>query len=214
MTFMSTNIFDFSFKNWHTLNLTINWMVIIVIIIISFAVSIFWKKLMKFSINNSIQIDEVVLGIGNSSLKLKYNKKDQEIAYKLWVELSTRKIGLEFEQDYDVITEVYNSWYNFFEIARELMKEIPCEKFDSSYNLVQLTWDVLNDGLRPHLTHWQAMFRKWYEVNCKSGRYKESPPQEIQRDFPKYEELVKDLINTNQHMIEYKKMMKEIAFKK
>lgn len=61
--------------------------------------------------------DEIILGIGrNSSVKLKYNRKDQEVAYKLWVELSTRKIGLPFDQENDVITEVYNSWYDFLRL--------------------------------------------------------------------------------------------------
>lgn len=106
------------------------------------------------------------MGIGDSSVKLTYNKKDQAIAYKLWVELSTRKIGLMFDKEYDVITEVYNSWYEFFKIARELLKDIPASRLPYSNDLIVLTEKVLNKGLRPHLTTWQAKYRKWYEKNC------------------------------------------------
>ena len=52
------------------------------------------KKCANIAKKHSITINEVNLGIGDTSVKLVYNKKDQEIAYKLWVELSTRKIGL------------------------------------------------------------------------------------------------------------------------
>ena len=39
-------------------------------------------------------------------------------------------------------------------------------------------------------------------------------PQEIQKGYPEYEELLKDLLETNEKMIEYKKLMKKIAFDK
>ena len=109
------------------------------------------KKCANIAKKHSITIDEVNLGIGDTSVKLVYNKKDQEIAYKLWVELSTRKIGLPFDQENDVISEVYNSWYDFFKIARELLKEIPVSRLPYSNDLIKLTEKVLNTGLRPHL---------------------------------------------------------------
>ncbi len=152
------------------------------------------------------------MGIGDSSLTLKYNSKDQEIAYKLWVELNTRKIGLAFEPENDVIEEVYNSWYSFFGIARNLMKEIPINKVKNGSDLVELTGDVLNKGLRPHLTKWQAKFRKWYEENRQLEEYQGKTPQEIQRCYPLYDELEKDLLETNRHMIEYKTVLRQIAY--
>ena len=152
--------------------------------------------------SNQIEVSEVNLGIGQNTIKFKYNRKDQEIAYKIWVELNTRKIGLEFERDYDVIVEVYNSWYSFFGIARELLKEMPCEI---------LTIQVLNIGLRPHLTQWQAKFRKWYDIECENN--KNLSPQEIQKKYPEYDLLLTDLIKTNENMIYYRNLMKEIAFK-
>ena len=66
-------------------------------------------------------------------------KKDQEIAYKIWVELSTRKIGIPFEKEYDIIIEIYDSWYEFFKITRDLLKEIPVNKISHSNELILLT---------------------------------------------------------------------------
>ncbi len=206
------DIIRFSVDKWYLFSIKINWIIIAIIMLGVYGVVKLWKGILKYSIKQSVSIDRVVLGIGTNSVTLKYNKKDQEIAYKLWVELNTRKIGLKYDEQFDVIDEVYNSWYAFFGIARELLKDIPVEKLDSSDNLVELTGDVLNKGLRPHLTKWQAKYRKWYENNKESEEYKTLTPQEIQRKYPLYEELVKELKETNCRMIEYKKVMKKIAY--
>ena len=206
------NIFDFSFDNWYTLVLKLNWLAVILIILAIFVIVYLWNKCIKYTVKKSLMVDEVLLGIGNSQVKLKYNKKDQEIAYKLWVELSTRKIGLDFDSENDVIFEVYDSWYDFFTTARGLMEEIPAERLKYSSELIELTEAVLNKGLRPHLTIWQAKFRKWYNENIDNNVGK--TPQQIQELYPYYEELKTDLIDTNKRMIEYKNLMARIAFEK
>src|SRR5664280_871386 len=86
------------------------------------------------------------------------------IAFQLWVEMTTRKLGLPIDPAQDLITECYDSWYAFFKSARELIKAIPLHKDPRSpelRRLVQLSQAVLNDGLRPHLQRWQARFRRW-----------------------------------------------------
>lgn len=203
-------IFGLEFENWNVVLLRLNWFAIILLFVIIFVISWIYSVVNNCINKKSITIDEITLGIGDSSAKLTYNKKDQEIAYKLWVELSTRKIGLMFDKEHDVITEVYNSWYEFFKIARELLKDIPANRLPYSNDLIELTEKVLNQGLRPHLTTWQAKYRKWYEKELDNNT--EDTPQELQRKYPHYDELVNDLINTNMRMIEYKKLMKKIAF--
>lgn len=203
-------IFGVEFESWNTILLRLNWFAIVLSLVIIFVVSWIYSAVNQHINKKSITIDEINLGIGDSSVKLTYNKKDQEIAYKLWVELSTRKIGLLFDKEHDVITEVYNSWYEFFKIARELLKDIPASRLPYSNDLIELTEKVLNKGLRPHLTTWQAKYRKWYEKELDSNT--EDSPQELQRKYPHYDELVDDLIKTNKRMIEYKNLMKKIAF--
>lgn len=201
-------IFGVEFESWNTILLRLNWFAIALAIV---AVIALVRVLKHFINKKSITIDEINLGIGDSSVKLTYNQKDQEIAYKLWVELSTRKIGLMFDKDHDVITEVYNSWYEFFKIARELLKEIPVSRLPYSNDLIELTEKVLNLGLRPHLTTWQAKYRKWYDLEASTNT--NDSPQEVQRKYPEYDALVEDLLETNKRMIAYKDVMKSIAFK-
>lgn len=203
-------IFGIEFESWNVVLFKLNWFATILLLVIIFIIAWIYSVVNNRINRKSITIDEINLGIGDSSVKLTYNKKDQEIAYKLWVELSTRKIGLLFDKEHDVITEVYNSWYEFFKIARELLKEIPASRLPYSNDLIELTEKVLNKGLRPHLTTWQAKYRKWYEKELVGNA--EDTPQELQKKYPHYDDLVNDLIKTNKRMIEYKDIMKRIAF--
>lgn len=206
------NIVEFLANNEYMIVLKVNCIAIFLVVVVIYFIAYIRKRGNCHMDNRSLVVDEVSLGIGDNKVKLKYNKKDQEIAYKLWVELSTRKIGLEFDPKNDVIFEVYDSWHEFFTIARELMKEIPVEKLDGSSKLIELTEMVLNKGLRPHLTVWQAKFRKWY--NNANENDIEKTPQQIQAMYPYYEELKTDLIDTNKRMIKYKELMERIVFER
>lgn len=203
------NIIDIELQSWDVFVIKFNWMAIVIVLILLYGLSYFISKCLKYIKRKSIIVDEVNLGIGNSSVKLVYSQKDQEIAYKIWVELSTRKIGLDFDAENDVIKEVYDSWYKFFGTTRELLKEIPVNRLSYSEDLIELTEKVLNVGLRPHLTKWQAKFRKWYEAELENNN---GSPQEIQREYPEYDTLIEDLQETNEQMVEYKNLMKMMAF--
>ena len=130
----------------------------------------------------SLEIDEAEIGIGNSKIKIKPNYEDIQTAYKLWVELSTRKIGLPIDFENDVIMDIYNSWYEFFKLTRELIKVIPVSKirkYDSTRKLINIMVAVLNDELRPHLTLWQARFKRWYQLELEKN--KDICPQDLQK---------------------------------
>lgn len=165
------DIFNIHLENCYYLVITINWVILLgMLAVVLGIINSSWFSFFS----NQIEVSEVNLGIGQNTIKFKYNRKDQEI-------------------------------------ARELLKEMPCEKLKHSENLVILTIQVLNIGLRPHLTQWQAKFRKWYDIECENN--KNLSPQEIQKKYPEYDLLLTDLIKTNENMIYYRNLMKEIAFK-
>jgi hypothetical protein len=119
--------------------------------------------------STNFEIDQAEIGVGTSKFSFKPNVTDKQVAYAIWVELSTRKIGLPIDLNHDVIVEVYDSWYNFFSVTRELIKSISATqiKRSSTQAIVKLSIEVLNEGLRPHLTQWQARFRHWYDRELK-----------------------------------------------
>lgn len=163
----------------------------------------FWK---------TFEINEAEFGLGDQKIKLSPNITDQQIAYKIWVELSTRKIGISIDTTNDVISEIYDSWFNFFSVTRELIKDVPVQKFrrKDTEQIVRISIEVLNQGIRPHLTLWQARFRRWYENQLKLDANADIHPQDIQRRFPQFSDLERDLLEVNQRLINYRQKMYEI----
>jgi hypothetical protein len=159
-------------------------------------------------------VDEASFGIGQNKVTIKPNYDDVQMAYKLWVELCTRKIGLPIDPEHDVIVEVYDSWYEFFGLTREMIKTIPVTKVrknESTKYIVRISVNVLNNGLRPHLTQWQAKYRKWYNHQIENQENIEKTPQEIQQEYPMFSELIEDMQNVNQKMVGYKQMVLDVA---
>lgn len=169
------------------------------------AIRYFWMKY-RFP---DFEIDEAEFGFGEQKLRFKPNDLDRTVAYKIWVELSTRKIGLPIDPDHDVIDEIYNSWYNFFAVTRELIKDVPVRKVrqGSTQKIINLSIDVLNTGLRPHLTRWQARFRRWYGWQLEQDKEATLHPQDIQKKFPEYDELVSDMMEINKRLMAYRDKM-------
>lgn len=167
-----------------------------------------WHYGRKFS---DFEIDSAELGLGDHKVSFRPNDTDRQIAYSIWVELSTRKIGLPIDAEDDVIAEIYDSWYAFFAVTRELIKDIPVSKVrgSSTSKIIDLSVEVLNEGLRPHLTKWQARFRHWYERQMDSKA--DAEPQELQKQFPAYDELVEDMLAVNKRLITYRKKMNELV---
>lgn len=160
------------------------------------------------------EIDQAEIGTGTGKLRLRPNMTDRQVAYAIWVELSTRKIGLPIDFEHDVISEIYNSWYEFFSVTRDLVKSIPVNKVrhSSTQKIIKLSIEVLNEGLRPHLTMWQARFRRWYEIELnKASGDLAVDPQEIQKNFPKYNELKADMEKVNQRLISYRNHMRRLV---
>lgn len=196
-------------EDW-SLSIQIATMPVIIICVVLLALLIGWRiwSARRFS---DFEIDSAELGLGNQKISFKPNDTDRQIAYSIWVELSTRKIGLPIDIDDDVISEVYDSWYSFFGVTRELIKSIPVSKVrnDSTGKIIRLSIEVLNEGMRPHLTKWQARYRRWYERQIQDQLDKS--PQEIQQGFPEYDALCKDLLTINNRLIKYREKMHELA---
>ena len=203
-------LFSLSLNHDWSLSLTVNLVVgaVLALLVIG-AICVrwfFWWRSPNF------EIDTAEMGIGPHTISFKPNLRDQEIAYKIWVELSTRKIGLPIDLDHDVISEVYDSWYSFFAITRELIKDIPVNKVkrSSTRDIITLSIGVLNEGLRPHLTSWQARFRRWYDKTLEQAGV-DADPQSIQATYPRYKELTEDLLKVNKKLIWYREKMRELV---
>ena len=208
------DIIKIYFDDKWNLNISLHW----IIYCIAIAIILFWIfKLLKTKLvfYKNLEIDSAEIGIQGQKIKIKPNYTNIDVAYKIWVELNTRKIGLQVDFDNDVITEVYNSWYQFFDITRELIKGLPATKIrldKDSKELIKMSTKILNEGLRPHLTVWQAKYRRWHKAAEDLQENENKSPQEIQESFPQYDLLKADMIRINNNLINYKKIIYKLAF--
>src|SRR5713226_3529347 len=119
--------------------------------------------------------------------------RDRIVAWKLYVQLATRKAALPFDEKYDVISDVHDSLFALFGVTRDLLLDLPPHEFEREESVAALLLRVINGGLRPYLTHWQSDFRTWWEETAKAPDNKGKSPQEVQREYPRYAELVSEL---------------------
>lgn len=157
----------------------------------------------KFEI---VEMEVEVSGSPSINFKVKRDYTSLYVATRIYIELTTRKVAQPFEEGKDVLLELYDSWYALFGLIRAEMKEIPSEQLrDKNFSLVliQMTTQILNKGLRPHLTIYHADFNKWYREEIKKPESEGLSPQEIQQKFPEYKELVKHLQQANKVLNAY-----------
>lgn len=193
-----------------TLNVWILLLVIALIILIQYIIK-------KFKQNSTVEQNilpvklKYSLGGTEVEYEISRNYQNVEIAHKIYIELITRKAAIEIEEGKDVIVEVYNSWYSLFQITREELKSIDGQLIkdnNTSSQLVELLTDILNKGLRPHLTEYQAKFRKWYSEQLEEN--KNISPQEIQSKYEEIEPLMSSLKEVNKTLIAYSEQLKKI----
>jgi hypothetical protein len=153
----------------------------------------------------------VALPFGLGSWSYDTTPADRIVAWKMHVQLVTRKAALPFDEDHDLICDVYDSLFSLFAETRHLLLELPPREFERASGVATLILRVQNHGIRPHLTRWQADFRRWWERAERAEANIERSPQLIQRDYPRYAELVADLRQTNTELAKYADELLKVA---
>ena len=166
---------------------------------------IFREKVRKF------KLVKLNIPLGKINLELTPNIEDLQIAHKIWTQLVTRKAAIKIDQENDVISEIYDSWYQLFTEVRCLVSSIPADLIKnekSTKNLVKIATDTLNLGLRPHLTKWNVRYRSWYEFAKDQNLH--IAPQELQKQFPDYRNLMVEMLEVNDQLIIYAQELKKL----
>jgi hypothetical protein len=205
-------LFDVYFDERFNLIISVSW-IIYCIVFIFLLIWIFQLIKRGLIFQSNVEFESAEIGIQGHKIKIKPNYTNIEIAYKIWVELNTRKIGLKIDFEHDVISEIYSSWYKFFGITRDLIKSLPASKIRKdkyTKELIGISTKILNEGLRPHLTEWCAKYLKWY--HNESENKKDKSPQDIQKLYPDYDLLKEDMTKINDHLIKYKEVIYVLAF--
>lgn len=206
---------DLSLFDWNNggfeVRIGILWIIILALAVILFRMGWPWAKR---KLVRGFRTKSVKLRFGSQEFEICPDHETRRIAYQAWVEIQTRKVGLAFEEQHDVIVEVYNSWFELFRVLRELAKTIPAECLtddEDARKLVDIILTALNTGLRPHLTQWQAKFRRWYASAASKEENRDLSPQEIQKQYPNYTSLVQDLRQVNGEFVRFAESLLQLA---
>jgi hypothetical protein len=189
-----------------------NWWILVPIIVITLLVCLIWL----YKVRKNYSIHEMSVDISTKpkmTFKVKRNTENLYIANRIYLELITRKAALPFDENDDVISEVYDSWYELFKIIRNEIKNVSGEYLIShnpTEELIGLTIRILNEGLRNHLTKYQARFRKWYKTESEKDENKLLSPQQLQEKYPEYDNLIADLKSVNSVLIDYSDNLKKL----
>lgn len=177
---------------------------LIVLFVLGLIVRRFFRRYRLVSLN---------ISLGNiGKAEFRPNREDLQIAHRIWTELVTRKAAVPIDPDHDVIVEVYDSWYALFTRIRALIADLPADllrREKSTKAIVKIATTTLNNGIRPHLTRWQARFRHWYDTE--RARSTEESPQDIQKRYPHYEELIADMMRINGLLIDYASELEKLV---
>jgi hypothetical protein len=153
----------------------------------------------------------VGLPFGLGSMIYDTTPLDRIIAWKLYIQLVTRKAALPFDEEHDLIKEVYASLFELFGVTRDLLIELPLREFQRDEGLASLMLRVLNDGIRPHLTIWQSDFTKWWEIANTNEENHNKTPHQLQSEYPRYQDLVAELKQTNTELSKFADELLKIA---
>lgn len=196
---------------WSGISLHVGWLLVVVVIVMAVAIPFIRKGLRK----KRWAAEKVKLAFPNLfEMEIYPDHETARIAYQAWVEITTRKAGLLFDPEHDVVTEVYNSWYQLFQILRDLAKTVRVQHLkecEDTQKLVTMLVKVMNEGLRPHLTKWHARYRRWWNTALEKTENADKSPQEIQKEYPQFSELLGELKAVNASFVDFAKTLRQLA---
>lgn len=181
-----------------------DWIFIGTIIAIIIALIFLKRRLSKLFRWQNLEVE--ISGTPKVTFKVERNHDNLFIANRIHIELTTRKAAILINENDDSIEEIYDSWYKLFNIIRDEIKTVPgkyLKDHDPTKALIGLTRKILNDGLRPHLTEHQAKFRKWLENAKEEEINKRLAPQDLQKKYPDFDNLVASMKEVNLILANY-----------
>ena len=96
---------------------------------------------------NDYSISAIDVGMA-PNLTLSLDNSDRQIAYKVWVDITTRTIAVKIDLEKDNIKAINDSYYSCFISTRDLIKDIPVHRLRKNKELVELLTNFLNNLLR------------------------------------------------------------------
>lgn len=153
-------------------------------------------------------------GLGGATIEI--GQAERVASWQLYVEFNTRIATQAVAEGAGSVRETLTSLYNLFGITREILKEAGPDIGQSEESLGPITMRVLNDGLRPFLTHWHAAYGD-HEVKASLAMLKEHglkhPPIDFvdQAGWAELQTFHEELEKTRKNLRQYVGELAKIA---
>lgn len=156
------------------------------VLILNIIIIFFSKIMLKFKIKFPLLFE--------AEYNLEVDKNDIKVAWNVFCEMQTRVGIVSFKEEEDIIHICFESWYNLFKVVRNNLKDlnIPLKKGktnETTKNLDEILFKLLNDHIRPFLRKWHYEYHSYWETNYTTDKN----PIEVQKKYPNYQELIKDI---------------------
>jgi hypothetical protein len=148
------------------------------------------------------QLSQVQLSIPQfSSMTFVVNAEYRRVAWKLFVETSTRISTQPLESEQGFLREALNSLHGIFATTRELLKAMEPSPEDTDTTVEMFAFDMLNKELRPFLSKWHPQLQAFEEQN----------PGKEDSQWEKNQECRKELEDLRKRLLTYTKGFGELA---
>ena len=168
-----------------------HWIWIYLILLLLIAAFLITNKSKVKELISRIRPKEYKINIPGFSLEgsIQYNTLDQEVAWKIYVELVTRVSGSGLQEQTGILREALNSLYILFGALRETLKNSGSELAKDppkgkTFTIASLLILILNVHLRPFLSKWHPLLED-YEHTREStiSQYGHEKKWELNNEF-------------------------------
>ncbi len=148
------------------------------------------------------QLSQVQLSIPQfSSMTFVVNAEYRRVAWKLFVETSTRVSTQPLGSEEGFLREALNSLHGLFGTTRELLKVMEPSLGNGDTTVEMFAFDMLNKELRPFLSKWHPQLQAFEEQFPKKG----------EREWDRNQECRQELENLRKQLLKYARGFGELA---
>lgn len=120
-----------------------------------------------YAYTQTARLTELTVTVPNlTSMTFAVTRPNESVAWRLFVEASTRISTQPLDPETGVIREALNSLYTLFQSVRAILLEAePTTRFGTTQTVEHLAIGMLNVQMRPFMAKWHARLSEWERAN-------------------------------------------------
>ncbi len=149
---------------------------------------------------------KVGLPFGLGSIEFEANEAEQQAAWSLYVEMTTRIAVQSLDTDEGLLREALNSLYALFGLTRKILSEAGPAVAHGTESFGPVAINILNEGLRPFTSKWHPLL-----ADHEAKRPPDVPPLEHEHNWEHFSKMRQELVELQKQMQIYADVLAEIS---